>query len=96
MKRIGSQNVSVELEPGTKPLATNIVLETTKKPAIHGMISIDDSGLKDTGKLQWTAAIGVDRVFNANDSLNLSINRDAAQDGERKGSSKPYYFLFNT
>ncbi|WP_298711653.1 ShlB/FhaC/HecB family hemolysin secretion/activation protein [uncultured Veillonella sp.] len=86
MKRIGSQNVSVELEPGTKPLATNIVLETTKKPAIHGMISIDDSGLKDTGKLQWTATIGVDRVFNANDSLNLSINRDAAQDGERKGS----------
>ncbi|EFG23724.1 POTRA domain protein, ShlB-type [Veillonella sp. 3_1_44] len=86
MKRIGSQNVSVELEPGTKPLATNIVLETTKKPPIHGMISIDDSGLKDTGKLQWTAAIGVDRVFNANDSLNLSINRDAAQDGERKGS----------
>lgn len=86
MKRIGSQNVSVELEPGTKPLATNIVLETTKKPPIHGMISINDSGLKDTGKLQWTAAIGVDRVFNANDSLNLSINRDAAQDGERKGS----------
>lgn len=86
MKRIGSQNVSVELEPGTKPLATNIVLETTKKPPIHGMISIDDSGLKDTGKLQWTAVIGVDRVFNANDSLNLSINRDAAQDGERKGS----------
>lgn len=86
MKRIGSQNVSVEFEPGTKPLATNIVLETTKKPPIHGMISIDDSGLKDTGKLQWTAAIGVDRVFNANDSLNLSINRDAAQDGERKGS----------
>lgn len=86
MKRIGSQNVSVELEPGTKPLATNIVLETTKKPSIHGMISIDDSGLKDTGKLQWTAAIGVDRVFNANDSLNLSINRDAAQDGEQKGS----------
>ena len=86
MKRIGSQNVSVELEPGTKPLATNIVLETTKKSPIHGMISIDDSGLKDTGKLQWTAAIGVDRVFNANDSLNLSINRDAAQDGERKGS----------
>ena len=86
MKRIGSQNVSVELEPGTKPLATNIVLETTKKPPIHGMISIDDSGLKDTGKLQWTAVIGVDRIFNANDSLNLSINRDAAQDGERKGS----------
>ena len=86
MKRIGSQNVSVELEPGTKPLATNIVLETTKKSPIHGMISIDDSGLKDTGKLQWTAAIGVDRIFNANDSLNLSINRDAAQDGERKGS----------
>ena len=86
MKRIGSQNVAVELEPGTKPLATNIVLETTKKPPIHGMISIDDSGLKDTGKLQWTAAIGVDRIFNANDSLNLSINRDAAQDGERKGS----------
>ena len=86
MKRIGSQNVSVELEPGSKPLATNIVLETTKKPPIHGMVSIDDSGLKDTGKLQWTAAIGVDRVFNANDSLNLSINRDATQDGEQKGS----------
>lgn len=50
MKRLGSQNVSVELEPGSKPLATNIVLETTKKPPIHGMVSIDDSGLKETGK----------------------------------------------
>ena len=49
MKRLGSQNVSVELEPGSKPLATNIVLETTKKPPIHGMVSIDDSGLKETG-----------------------------------------------
>ena len=86
MKRLGSQNVSIELEPGSKPLATNIVLETTKKPPIHGMVSIDDSGLKETGKLQWTAAIGIDRVFNANDSLNLSINRDAAQDGEHKGT----------
>ena len=86
MKRLGSQNVSVELEPGSKPLATNIVLETTKKPPIHGMVSIDDSGLKETGKLQWTAAVGIDRVFNANDSLNLSINRDATQDGEHKGT----------
>ncbi len=30
MKSLGSQNVSVELEAGSKPLATNIVLETTK------------------------------------------------------------------
>ena len=86
MKRLGSQNVSVELEPGSKPLATNIVLEITKKPPIHGMVSIDDSGLKETGKLQWTAAIGIDRVFNANDFLNLSVNRDAVKDGEHKGT----------
>ena len=32
--------------------------------------------------------IGIDRVFNANDSLNLSVNRDAAQDGEHKGTKK--------
>ena len=48
------------------------------------MVSIDDSGLKETGKLQWTAAVGIDRVFNANDALNLSVNRDAVQDGEHK------------
>lgn len=86
MRRIGSQSVAVELEAGSKPLYSTIILQTSKKPPIHGMVSIDDSGLKDTGKLQWTTSIGIDRLFNANDTFQVSLNQDGARDGEVKGT----------
>lgn len=86
MKRIGSQDVAIELEPGMRPLSSRIVLQTTKRPPIHGVISVDDSGMKDTGKLQWNAAISIDRLFNANDVLRISANHDGANEGYVKGT----------
>lgn len=86
MRRPSSQSASVELEAGSMPLYSKVILQTTKKPLIHGMIAIDDSGLKDTGKMQWNALIGVDRVFNANDTFQLNINGDAAREGSVKGT----------
>ena len=52
------------------------------------MVSIDDSGLKETETTVDCRAVGIIVSFNANDSLNLSINRDATQDGEHKGTRK--------
>lgn len=92
MRRLSSQSATVELEAGSRPLYSVIVLQTVKKPPIRGMIALDDSGLKDTGKLQRTAVISADRVFNANDVLQVSVNRDGARDGEVKGTKNHSVF----
>ena len=52
----------------------------------YGTISVDDSGLEDTGKLQWYTSIGIDPPFHKNDMLRIGMNLDGAQDGYEKGT----------
>lgn len=47
---------------------------------------MDDSGLEDTGSIQWNAALGIDRLFNANDLFRISGNTDGSRDGYEKGT----------
>lgn len=86
MRRLNSQSIKVELEAGSMPLYSKIILKTEKKPPIHGLLAIDDSGLKATGKLQWIAVISADRIFNANDNLQISVNQNAEKDNDIKGT----------
>ena len=47
---------------------------------------MDDSGLENTGKLQWYTSVGVDQIFQRNDILRIGVNLDGAQDGYAKGT----------
>lgn len=46
----------------------------------------DDSGMKETGKDQFTTSLGFDRVFNANDVLYISNTLDTSRDWSEKGT----------
>ncbi|MCF0154140.1 MAG: ShlB/FhaC/HecB family hemolysin secretion/activation protein [Veillonella sp.] len=87
MKRVSSQDTKMELVPGTEPHTTDLVLtiQRTDKP-IHGLVSLDNSGLKDTGSLQWNVSASADQFFRANDTFSFGFNGDGAQEGAEKGT----------
>uniref|UniRef100_UPI0023F4B014 ShlB/FhaC/HecB family hemolysin secretion/activation protein n=1 Tax=Selenomonas noxia TaxID=135083 RepID=UPI0023F4B014 len=85
-KRLPSQDISVRLLPADEPQMTDIELMVKHGKNIYGTISFDDSGLEDTGKLQWYASLGIDQLFHKNDMLRIGLNLDSAQDGYEKGT----------
>ena len=85
-KRLPSQDISVQLLPSEQPQRTDVVLTVKRGKNFYGTISVDDSGLEDTGKLQWYTSIGIDQPFHKNDMLRIGVNLDGAQDGYRKGT----------
>ena len=85
-KRLPSQDISVQLLPSEQPQRTDVVLTVKRGKNFYGTISVDDSGLEDTGKLQWYTSIGIDQPFHKNDLLRIGMNLDGAQDGYEKGT----------
>ena len=85
-KRLPSQDISVQLLPSDQPQRTDVVLTVKRGKNFYGTISVDDSGLEDTGKLQWYTSIGIDQPFHKNDMLRIGLNLDGARDGYEKGT----------
>ena len=85
-KRIPSQDISVQLLPSEQPQRTDVVLTVKRGKNFYGTISVDDSGLEDTGKLQWYTSLGIDQPFHKNDMLRIGMNLDGAHDGYEKGT----------
>ena len=85
-KRLPSQDISVQLLPSDQPQRTDVVLTVKRGKNFYGTISVDDSGLEDTGKLQWYTSLGIDQPFHKNDMLRIGMNLDGAHDGYEKGT----------
>lgn len=86
MNRLQSVDVSMRLVPSGEENITDIELFAVKGKQIHGSISTDNSGLSDTGTMQWEAALGAENLFHANDRLSISGNTDGSRDGYVKGT----------
>lgn len=80
MKRLQSLDVSMKLLPGAEQ-ETDVELSIRRRKQVWGLISLDDSGMKETGKYQWTGTLGIDRPTNSNDILVLSAGLDGSRDG---------------
>ncbi|WP_455576886.1 ShlB/FhaC/HecB family hemolysin secretion/activation protein [Anaerosinus sp.] len=95
MKRLASQDVDISIEPGEKDGESNIALKVSRSKNWHGVLSFDDSGAKDTGKLQATTSLSLDNLFSINDLFYLSFGKDANSEDTRKGtkSHSLYYSL---
>ena len=82
MKQVPYQNVKMNLEPGTKPGKSIVILEVTRvKPWSLG-ISWDDSGLAATGKHQGAVHFSVYNPTGLN-FVNAERTEKMRQDGGR-------------
>ena len=86
MKRSSSLDVSMKILPPNEPGFSDLELTIHSQKQVHGSLSFDDSGMKETGKNQFTTSLGFDRVFNANDVLYISNTLDTSRDWNEKGT----------
>lgn len=93
MKRVPSQDVDIKIQPAKITGQSDILLTIKRTKPWKLVTSIDDSGTEDTGKLQATTALEIDNLFSLNDIFNISYNKDAASDGEKRGTrANSFYY----
>ncbi len=79
IRRLKSQQgTTFDLMPGGQLGETDIVIKHPKSKRFNGLITLDDSGGKSTGKYQLGGTITFDSPFYLYDAISLSINRDTA------------------
>lgn len=87
MKRVPSQDVSIEIAPGEAPGESDIVLTVQRDKPWRLGLSLDDSGLKATGRMQASLNGTLDNPLGLNDQLNISVNNDADRAQGQRGTS---------
>lgn len=84
MKRLPSQTVATELEPGAKPdtsIVTIVRQAGTLPDRIRGGITLDNSGSKTLGAAQLSSYVSVDNPLGLNDVASLSASTNAENPG---------------
>ncbi|GAB3544857.1 ShlB/FhaC/HecB family hemolysin secretion/activation protein [Noviherbaspirillum agri] len=77
MKRLPSQAVATELEPGAEPDTSNVRIlrqSGTLTDRLRGGATLDDSGSKTLGRAQFSGYLSLDNPFGLNDILSVSAN----------------------
>ncbi len=80
MKRLPSQSVTTQLEPGEQPDTSVLVIrrETGEfKDRLHGGVTVDNSGSASLGRTQLFANLALDNALGLNDLLNVGFNTNA-------------------
>ncbi|CAG9222292.1 TPA: ShlB/FhaC/HecB family hemolysin secretion/activation protein [Burkholderia vietnamiensis] len=86
MKRVSSQDVSMQIVPGDLPGESDVVLDVKRGKPWTVVASIDNSGTRATGKLQGSLSVGIDNPLGLNDVLNVGVSQDLEFGDKRLGS----------
>ncbi|NML34843.1 ShlB/FhaC/HecB family hemolysin secretion/activation protein [Paraburkholderia antibiotica] len=76
MKRVASQDVSMQIVPTNIPGESDVVLDVKRTKPWTVVASIDNSGTRATGKLQGNLSLGIDNPLGLNDIFNVGVNQD--------------------
>lgn len=86
MKRVPNQDVTMELLPGQSQGESEVLIKVARtKPWTIGF-SFDDSGMKDTGRLQSSANISIYNPTGLNDIISYSYGKDAEGNDSKFGT----------
>lgn len=86
MKRVTSQDVSMQIVPADVPGESDVVLEVKRGKPWTVVASIDNSGTRATGRLQGNLSIGIDNPLGLNDIFNIGVSQDLELGDKRLGS----------
>ncbi|PAJ80116.1 ShlB/FhaC/HecB family hemolysin secretion/activation protein [Burkholderia ubonensis] len=86
MKRVQSQDVSMQIVPADVPGESDVVLDVKRSKPWTVVVSIDNSGTRATGKLQGNLSIGIDNPLGLNDIINVGVSQDLEFGDKRLGS----------
>ncbi|EON10849.1 ShlB/FhaC/HecB family hemolysin secretion/activation protein [Pandoraea sp. SD6-2] len=87
MKRVASQDVTMQIVPTEVPGESDVVIDIKRTERWSVVASVDNSGARDTGKLQGNLALGIDNPLGLNDILNVGATHDLSLADKRFGSN---------
>jgi hemolysin activation/secretion protein len=95
MKRVASQDVEMEIVPGASVGVSDVVLTVKRTKPWKLTMSLDDSGLEATGRLQASLNLALDNPLGLSDIFNFSINHDVNGHTDRYGThgNSVYYAI---
>lgn len=83
LKRVPSQDVEMELVPGTQPGESDVVITLKAAHRWRGALSLDDGGSQGTGKQQAGSTVWADNLLGINDLLSVGVNSDGSAERGR-------------
>ncbi|HGL4259007.1 ShlB/FhaC/HecB family hemolysin secretion/activation protein [Burkholderia dolosa] len=86
MKRVSSQDVSMQIVPGELPGESDVVLDVKRGKPWTVVASVDNAGMRATGKLQGNLSLGIDNPLGLNDVFNIGVSQDLELGDKRLGS----------
>ena len=86
MKRVSSQDVSMQIVPADVPGESDVVLDVKRGKFWTVVASIDNSGTRATGRLQGNLSLGIDNPLGLNDIFNIGVSQDLELGDKRLGS----------
>ncbi|WP_431825380.1 ShlB/FhaC/HecB family hemolysin secretion/activation protein [Burkholderia sp. F1] len=86
MKRVSSQDVSMQIVPADLPGESDVMLDVKRGKPWTVVASIDNSGTRATGKLQGNLSVGIDNPLGLNDVFNVGVSQDLEFGDKRLGS----------
>ena len=91
MKRLTSEDVSMQIVPAEKPGESDVLLQVARNRSWKLSTTLDNSGAKSTGKLQASANLVIENPLGLSDVLTLGINNDADRSNHgTKGKNLSY------
>ncbi|WP_269507316.1 ShlB/FhaC/HecB family hemolysin secretion/activation protein [Burkholderia sp. IMCC1007] len=86
MKRVSSQDVSMQIVPADVPGESDVVLDVKRGRPWSVVASVDNSGTRATGRLQGNLSLGIDNPLGLNDIFNIGVSQDLEFGDKRLGS----------
>ena len=87
MNRLESNEVTMELMPGTQTGGTVILLKNQRSKPWHVKTGVDNYGSASTGEVQGFVELGYDNLFSANDLISFSFKHDLEQANRRQSKN---------
>lgn len=90
---VPSQSADIKIEPGPNEGESDLVIDIKRGKPWSLSMTLDNSGTRETGKVQMSGAVQLAQPFSANDIFYASWNSDATQSGETKGTrANSFYY----
>ncbi len=86
MKRVTSQDVSMQIVPADVPGVSDVVLDVRRGKPWTIVASLDNSGTRATGRLQGNLSVGIDNPLGLNDIFNVGLSQDLQLGDKHLGS----------
>jgi len=100
MQRLSSQQARTDIQPGSEPGTSELVIVRQQGRPIYGNLSVDNTGSGSFGVLQGNASLVYDNPLGINDQINLNLGSNLlklANDNRSQsavlGYSAPYRYM---